>query len=545
MIRINEIELEVTQAESKLLRKISKLLMIKPEAVLSYNIIKKSIDARDKSCIKYSYKIDVRVSGEKQVIKKLYEKQGIKISNNIFRLEAKPLYSAEYSLKKPELQPVIAGFGPAGIFCALTLARAGLCPLIIERGEEVDKRAEAVECFWKEGTLNLNSNVSFGEGGAGTFSDGKLNTMVKDRAGRNEAVLKTLADFGADSEILYLNNPHIGTDKLREVIKNIRKEIIRLGGEFRFSAKLEKINILNKEIKSIIISQLKKGDFEEIPCSCLVLAIGHSARDTFKMLYENSLKIEAKSFAVGVRMAHKQSLINNSQYGIKYAGLLPPASYKLTARTLRSRGVYSFCMCPGGYIVNSSTEKSMLAVNGMSYHSRAGEYANSAIIVTVSPEDFKSSDPLAGIEFQRELEKKAYEVGRGNIPVQLLGDFLNKASVTAQDINNTRADFDCFKGNACFAALNKILPDFVYASICKALPVFNTKIAGFTKADTITAGIESRTSSPVRLLRDENCQADIRGIFPCGEGAGYAGGITSAAIDGIKVAENIIKVYND
>lgn len=596
MIRINELELEVGHSEDDLINKISKILAIQRTGILHYNIIKKSIDARDKSRVKFSYKIDVKADNEDYVLKRLYNSnkkykkklkdstglKGFDLKSNVYKTEQmsyisdilskekiikniSDIQNTFHSAGRLKYRPVIAGFGPAGIFCALILSRAGFSPLIIERGDEVDKRAVVVDDFWNGETVDTDSNVSFGEGGAGTFSDGKLNTMVKDYMGRSGAVLKTLVDFGADTDILYINNPHIGTDKLRGIIKNIRNEIIRLGGEFRFLTRLEKINFFEndlennskdvfknlpykKRLKSVTVSyeipQEKKGQdkkrrYEEIDTDCLVAAIGHSARDTFKMLYENHVYIEQKPFAVGIRMAHKQDFISDSQYGSKYARLLPPASYKLTAKTSGNRGVYSFCMCPGGYIVNASTEKGMLAINGMSYHARDGEYANSAIIVTVNPQDFLSEHPLAGIEFQRKLEKKAYEAGEGMIPVQLLGDFLNKKSYMRGGI----ADFDCFRGRACFASVNEILPDFIYNAICEAVPIFERKIKGFGAKDVITAGIESRTSSPVRILRDKLCISSVKGLFPCGEGAGYAGGITSAAMDGIKVAESIIKDF--
>ena len=321
---------------------------------------------------------------------------------------------------------MIVGFGPAGMFCGLMLARAGFSPLILERGEDVDSRTQKVEAFWRGGELNPESNVQFGEGGAGTFSDGKLNTLVKDPSGRNKKVLEILAEAGADPSITYVNKPHVGTDVLSRVVKNIRQEIIRLGGEIRFGCKLTDFSEAGGRLISVTVSQREEGGFyreETIPAQAVVLAIGHSARDTFRMLSEKSLDLQAKAFAVGLRIQHPQKQINFSQYGMEEPGSLGAASYKLTKQTSSGRGIYSFCMCPGGFVVNASSETGRLAVNGMSNHDRAGTNANSALIVTVTPEDFPSPGPLGGVEFQRRLEEAAFNCGKGKIPVQLYGDF--------------------------------------------------------------------------------------------------------------------------
>ena len=430
--------------------------------------------------------------------------------------------------------------GPAGLFCGLALARKGYRPLILERGEDVDARTARVAKFWKTGELDPSSNVQFGEGGAGTFSDGKLNTLVKDTFGRNREVLRILTEFGADPSICYANKPHIGTDVLSHIVKSIRKEIESLGGQARFLSQVTDFEITDGKLTAVTVNNT-----ERIPVQAAVAAIGHSARDTFETLYTKQVSMEAKPFAVGFRIQHPQAMINESQYGMAECKELGPASYKLTAQTSYGRGVYSFCMCPGGYVVNASSEKNRLAVNGMSYHDRAGENANSALIVTVNPEDFsheaKSREevhPLAGIHFQRELEEKAYEAGKGKIPIQLYGDFKNgKISEKFDEVQ------PAFCGEYQFADLRKILPEELSEAFVEGMESFGRKIKGFDRPDAILAGVESRTSSPVRIPRGETLESSIKGLYPCGEGAGYAGGITSAAMDGLKVAEEIIRRY--
>lgn len=546
MIRISELMMNIEHSRDDLIKKISSLLEVDTEDIEEYKIARKSIDARKKPDIFYSYTVDVslKYSPKKESLLLQKYKKNIHIS----KTRIYPYLLPKCAGERLSLRPVIVGAGPAGIFAALSLARRGFSPLVLERGEDVDKRSIRVEHFWKTGELSPESNVSFGEGGAGTFSDGKLNTMVKDKIGRNTEVLKTFVHFGADSEILYLQKPHIGTDKLKNVIKNIREEIIRLGGEFRFNTALEDISFHSSTDGAKITYKLLLSDKTELETHVLVLALGHSARDTFQMLYKRKIPMEAKSFAVGLRIQHPQSMIDLSQFGKKYAQYLSPASYKLSAQ-VEGRGVYSFCMCPGGYVVDASTEDKMMTVNGMSYHARESRVANSAIIVTVSPSDFSapslSSDiiskevhPLAGVEFQRELERNAYQAGGGAVPIQLLSDFLNgKTSRHYGDVEPR------FKGRVNFAPLHQIFPDYILYSIANALPLFDRKIKGFARADAILAGVESRTSSPVRILRDKNMESSYRGIYPCGEGAGYAGGITSAAMDGLKVAEQIISSY--
>lgn len=523
MIKVRQIKIEVlNNTKENIIKSISKKLKINIHDIIDYKIEKLSLDARNKEEIYYVYEINVNVKNEEEVLRK--NKNNDISLTTIKKYEIKE--KGNLILKK---RPVIVGSGPAGLFASYILAENGYKPIIIERGEEIDKRVETVETFWKTGKLNKNSNVQFGEGGAGTFSDGKLNTLVKDEFCRGKKIFQTFVENGANEDILYSYKPHIGTDLLRIVIKNIRKKIIEMGGTFKYNTCLTNIIYEND-----ILKQIEINNNELIDCDVLVLAIGHSARDTFYML-NNKLNMEAKPFAIGLRVSHKQDMIDESQFGKKYKNLLSPASYKLTYNN--SRGVYSFCMCPGGYVVNASSEENMLAINGMSNHKRESENANSAIVVTINPNDF-GTNPLDGIKFQRELEKKAYKLGNGKIPIQLLKDFKeNKISTSFGSVK------PIFKGNYTFANLNELLPSYINDSIKEGFISFGKKIKGFDNDDTILAGVESRTSSPVRIIRNDLFESNIKGIYPCGEGAGYAGGITSAAIDGIKVAEAIIKKY--
>ncbi len=527
MIRINPIELSIHHTDDDLVNSIRLILKTDNINLENITIIRRSLDARKKEAIKYSYMIDVDIPDEDKILKRCRNNK--KLSKYIPAPYVPPI-SGNTKLKN---RPVIVGFGPAGMFAALFMARAGLKPLVIERGDEARKRLEKVTSFWNNGILDTESNVSFGEGGAGTFSDGKLNTLVKDKEGYNRLVLKELVNFGAESSILYEQKPHIGTDMLINIVTAIRKEIIRLGGKIKFNTRLDDIIYNDNHISSI-----KLSDNSTVDTEVLILAIGHSSRDTFYKLYDRKLYMEAKAFAAGLRIEHPQQMIDISQFGKKEAEFLSPASYKLTCTLPTGRGVYTFCMCPGGYVVNASTENNMLAINGMSYHARNSKSANSAIIVTVNPSDFNDSTPLAGIKFQRQMEKKAYELAGGKIPVQLLGDFIdNKLSNSFGDVE------PCFKGKTAFSNLREALPNFISDSIIGAMPEFDKKINGFGRFDAILAGVETRTSSPVRITRDESLQSNIKGIYPCGEGAGYAGGITSAAMDGIRIANKIISTY--
>lgn len=526
MLRINNIKLKIEHTEEELIEKLLQALKIQKKDLKSYTIRKRSVDARKKDDVKYIYCIDALVNQEGKVCKKAK-------SPNILKIEKEQYIFPKMGEEPLKERPVIVGAGPAGLFCAYMLAEHGYRPIIVERGEKVEERTKSVEKFWADGTLCLDSNVQFGEGGAGTFSDGKLNTLVKEKAFRNRKVLEVFVKMGADPSILYINKPHIGTDVLKEVVKNMRNEIIRMGGEFYFQSKMTDMTVEDGRVQEIIINNEKK-----IRTNVLVLAIGHSARDTFSLIKEKQLYMEQKSFAVGFRMEHPQNMINDNQYG-KYAKQLGAADYKVTYTAESGRGVYSFCMCPGGYVVNASSEKERLAVNGMSYHARAGENANSAIVVTVNPADFGGSDVLAGVEFQRRIEGAAYRQGQGKIPVQLFGDFEeNKVSKRLGDVSPQT------KGSWEFGNLREILTEDMNRSIIQGIHGFGKQISGFDRKDAILLGVESRTSSPVRILRNSDTyESNVLGIYPCGEGAGYAGGITSAAMDGIRIAEKIAEKY--
>lgn len=517
-------------------RYIEKKLKIKQSDIKEFTVLKKSVDARKKEQIFFIYQVDFFTDNEKKVLDR-YKKNDVTIKSEKKKTD---IEKCEVAAEKDTSEKiVIAGFGPAGLFAAYELALSGYKPLIIERGLDVDSRKKSVEHFWKTGELDTESNVSFGEGGAGTFSDGKLNTMVKDKFGYNRRVLETFVKFGAPAEILYLQKPHIGTDKLADVVKNMRLEIERLGGEVRFGVRLDSLNIKNtgngdsKKLESINVTDRFLGKAEVIECDRLILAIGHSARDTFLSLNESGVMMQPKSFAIGVRVEHSQEMIGRNQYGELYKAL-PTADYKLTHQTKDGRGVYSFCMCPGGCVVNASSEKGMLAVNGMSDYLRDGINANSAIVVTVGVEDFDGTDALAGMRFQRKWEKKAFDAAGGKIPVQLFGDF--KKNVVSKEFGNVRPQT---KGETAFANVREILPGEVADSIEEGITAFEKKINGYSRDDTLLLGIESRTSSPVKIVRDDTMQSNIKGLYPCGEGAGYAGGITSAAMDGIKTAIKI------
>lgn len=536
MIRINQLKLSVGHTKADMKKKAAKMMRIPEDKILSLVPVRQSLDARKKNELLYIYSLNATVSG----------KEGAVIKNaknvNVVLNTEKPYRFPEHGQEPLCHRPVIVGFGPAGIFCGLMLARAGFSPLILERGEDVDSRTQKVEAFWRGGELNPESNVQFGEGGAGTFSDGKLNTLVKDPSGRNKKVLEILAEAGADPSITYINKPHVGTDVLSRVVKNIRQEIIRLGGEIRFGCKLTDFSEAGGRLISVTVSQREEGGFyreETIPAQAVVLAIGHSARDTFRMLSEKSLDLQAKAFAVGLRIQHPQKQINFSQYGVEEPGSLGAASYKLTKQTSSGRGIYSFCMCPGGFVVNASSETGRLAVNGMSNHDRAGTNANSALIVTVTPEDFPNPGPLGGVEFQRRLEEAAFNCGKGKIPVQLYGDF--KAGTLSRAFGDVEP---AFKGGYSFGNLREVLNPSLTDAMTEGIDSFGRIIDGFDRPDAILAGIESRTSSPVRIPRTPELESAVRGLYPCGEGAGYAGGITSAAMDGIRTAEMIVTRFS-
>lgn len=537
MIRINQLKGSVEADIMQLKKKAAALLKVSMEDISSFQIMKQSIDARKKPSIIISYVVELEIKGvagnqEEKLVKKLK-------NPNISLSACKEYVFPTYGVKKLSTRPVIVGMGPAGLFCGYFLAKHGYQPLILERGKDVDARTEDVEKFWKDGFFNPRSNVQFGEGGAGTFSDGKLNTLVKDVDGRSRQVMKTLVNHGGPEKILYDSKPHVGTDVLRHVVKSMRQEILRMGGEVRFESKVEHFIFQEDAVKAVF---LENG--ERIDTQLLVLAIGHSARDTFEELHSLKVPMEAKAFAVGFRVEHPQEMINESQYGVKEAGKLGAAPYKVTAKTSVGRGVYSFCMCPGGYVVNASSEEGRLCVNGMSYSGRDSHNANSAIIVAVTPKDFGSDHPLAGVEFQRMLEEKAYIAGNGCIPMQRYGEF--KAAVLGEvyaENEITPCVMPLTKGEYRAADLTGILPKECNQAFVEGMEHFGHIIKGFNRPDATMLGVESRTSSPVRIHRDESFQSVIKGLYPCGEGAGYAGGITSAAMDGMRIAEEIAKVY--
>lgn len=541
MIRIEQIKLRTEQDSRLLYREAAKILRIAEQEILSLHIVKRSLDARKKPDLFYSYIIDVETKKEAAVWKRFAKGRSGRIAAGKHFISLQQIQDYIFPVKRTDgkkERPIVVGMGPAGLFCAYFLAREGYLPILLERGKDVDERLKDVEAFWAGGSLNPESNVQFGEGGAGTFSDGKLNTLVKDTHGRNREVLRLFAEFGAPKEILFDNKPHIGTDILRSVVKNMRAEILRLGGEIYFQSQVTELKLADNRVNGVVVN----GE-QFLEARTVVLAIGHSARNTFSMLYKKGIPMEAKPFAVGFRVEHRQKLIDESMYGAvsdTTADSLPAAAYKVSAKTEDERGVYSFCMCPGGYVVNASSEPERLCTNGMSYSGRDGENANSAVIVAVTPEDYGDSHPLAGIAFQRRLEERAYLAGMGCVPVQTYGSFracMEKGMAVKPD--KDAAFLPAVKGKYVFADITGILPEKLNKGIVEGIEQFGRQIEGFNRPDTLLSAVESRTSSPVRILRDDTMQSEVRGLFPCGEGAGYAGGITSAAMDGIKVAEAV------
>ena len=530
MLRISQLKLPITHTKEELEQKIRKVLRLSKTP--SYTILRRSVDARKKPELFFQYSIDVVVEKEDQVYKRCDRKQVMQMERSEYHFPVQGYQGKE--------RPVIIGAGPAGLFCCYMLAEAGFKPVLLERGKSVEERTCDVRKFWETGVLDTESNVQFGEGGAGTFSDGKLNTLVKDKSGRNRKVLSIFVREGAPEEILYDYKPHIGTDVLYHVIQNMRKTILENGGEIHFQSKVTDLLTENGRITGVEINNR-----ETRKASYVVLAPGHSARDTFAALLEKKVPMEPKPFAVGFRVEHPQKLINHAQYGMDENEILGSAPYKLTA-SVNGRGVYSFCMCPGGYVVNASSEEGQLAVNGMSYYKRDSKNANSAVIITIDPSDYgDGTDPLSGVAFQRELERKAYLAGKGCVPVERFGDFREAVLSGGSDEKNDVAehvptDFSqCIKGAWAFGKVHDILPEELSRDFALGMEDFSKVIPGFADSSVLIEGVESRTSSPVRIVRDEHLESAVRGLFPCGEGAGYAGGITSAAMDGIKVAEEI------
>ncbi len=529
MIKLDEVSLPIGFNESDIIENCCKKLKILPKNIKKTEIIKLSIDARRKNNIKYIASIGLEL--DKTV--------STKFKNLEFDIDRSGLNYNQIKIEKP---PVIVGFGPSGMFSGLALARMGLKPIIIEQGKSVEERKKDVEIFWKEGKLNKFSNVQFGEGGAGTFSDGKLNSNTSNTF--TKKVINELYNMGAPKEILYLSKPHIGSDNLQLIVKNIREEIIKLGGKVLFSCKLSEISVKNNKLSSITIKNLINNEEFSLSTNHLLLCLGHSARDTFKMLYEHNILIKQKPFAMGVRIEQSQQQINQAQYGKNYDSRLPNADYKLVVHLPNNRNVFTFCMCPGGQVVASSSDEGEIVTNGMSYFARDGKNANAALLVNIMPEDFASSHPLAGIDFQAKYEKLAYDLGGANFnaPAQMVGDFI-KGNVNKREQNqqNKKAKqiVSTYKPGIKLCDISKCLPNFVTESLKEALPLLDKKLQGFAADENMLIAIESRSSCPITIVRDQTFQSSIKGIYPVGEGAGYAGGIITSAQDGIKVSEAI------
>lgn len=520
MIRVEQIKLAVGYSQDDMQKALMKALGVRLDQVKDYCIIKKSIDSRDKRQIKYVMSFAVQLNDEKRYLAK---------HSNAKVYEA-PIRSINGvlpdNIPMPSKRPVVVGLGPAGLFAALTLAKAGLRPIIFERGKSVDEREKSVANFIETHALDTQSNLQFGEGGAGTFSDGKLNTGTN--SSLISAVFGEFVEFGAPQQILYDSKPHIGTDKLRVVVKKMREKIVALGGEVYFDSQVTNIRTASSKIIGLDISTKDRGLWS-IDCDCCILAIGHSARDTFEMLAQKTL-MEQKPFSVGVRIEHLQKSIDRAQYGDVKG--LPAANYSLSCHLDNGRSCYTFCMCPGGYVMPATSEECAVVTNGMSYFARDGINANSALLVGVTPQDFKSSNPLAGVEFQRKYERLAYGISQSyKAPCQRLEDLqLGRASDGFGEIKPT------YPIGVTPVDLRACLPDYVADSIVQAANVFDKKLKGFADRDALLTGVESRSSSPVRILRNEKGDSSIEGLMPCGEGAGYAGGITSASVDGINIA---------
>lgn len=535
MLRINELKLPLTATADDLRRAAARELGVKESAISRLRLRKKAVDARKKERICFSYSVEVTLSqSEEKVLRRCRSKK-------ISRVKESP-YVLPPSTVRPPLRPVIIGMGPAGLLCGLILAEAGFRPILLERGEDITSRQATVAAFWRGGALNPESNVQFGQGGAGAFSDGKLTTNTKDP--RNRRVLEVFAAAGAPSEILYLAKPHIGTDLLMDVVRRLDEQIEALGGELRCNCRVDDFR-LETTASGSRLRGVRVRDAEGtywLESEDVVLAIGHSARDTFEKLYQLSVPMIAKPFSVGARIEHRQQDIDRSQYGA-FTGhsALGAADYQLSCHLPDGRSVYSFCMCPGGVVVNASSEPGRVVTNGMSLHARNGENANAALLVGVTPKDFGSDHPLAGMALQRAIEKAAFQAAGENYRTvcQRVGDFL--AERPTRQWGGVRPSF---LPGVCPGALDTCLPPFVTAALRQALPLFAEKVAAFADADALLTAPETRSSSPVRILRDKSFQSSCRGLYPCGEGAGYAGGIMSAAADGIRVAEALIQKYN-
>ena len=523
MLRIQNIALSLDGGIPQLKKKAARILDLRPEAVTGLTLARQSIDARKKSDVHYVCTVDVAVTDEEKVLARCRDRR-VSLHRDI-------PYAFPPVRRSSSLPPVVVGMGPAGLFAALFLARNGLAPIVLERGRPVEERTTDVERFWSTGQLDPASNVQFGEGGAGTFSDGKLNTGTHDP--RIATVFRELVAAGAPADILYQHKPHIGTDVLRDVVKNIRLELLRLGCDVRFGHKLAGLTLRDGVVAGLTVEG-PQGAYQ-LPCDALVLSPGHSARDTFQMLHEAGVPMEQKAFAIGVRIEHPQSAVSLAQFGPAWEKL-PAADYKLSCHLPNGRSAFTFCVCPGGQVVAAASEEGRLVTNGMSRRARDGKNINGGFLVGVNPADFGSDHPLAGVAFQRHWEEAAFRLGGGGYlaPAQTVGDFLaGRPSVRLGSVEPT------YRPGVIPTELDRCLPGYVADTLRGALPVFDQKLRGFAAPDSLLTGVETRSSSPVRIIRGENFQSVITGLYPCGEGAGYAGGITSAAVDGIRVAEAV------